>query len=66
MGRKERSLYLRIINRPKRYISREFFDSPQVDFQLIKKYHEDRNWMLERLEQFEYDIKILGKWSMQH
>ena len=61
MGRKERSLYLRIINRPKRYISREFFDSPQVDFQLIKKYHEDRNWMLERLEQFEYDIKILGK-----
>jgi DNA helicase-2/ATP-dependent DNA helicase PcrA len=63
MGRTERSLYLQIINRPKRYISRECFDSPEVDFEAIKDYYEDKNWMLERLDQLEYDLSILGTMS---
>jgi DNA helicase-2/ATP-dependent DNA helicase PcrA len=61
MGRTERNLYLQIINRPKRYVSRECFDSSEVDFEVIKEYYEDKNWMLERLEQFEYDLSILGR-----
>jgi DNA helicase II / ATP-dependent DNA helicase PcrA len=61
MGRTERSLYLQIINRPKRYISRECLDTPEVDFEAVKDYYEDKNWMLERLEQFEYDLSILGR-----
>ncbi|MDF2904816.1 MAG: hypothetical protein K0R34_137 [Herbinix sp.] len=59
MGRTDRSLYLQIINRPKRYVSRECFDSPEVDFDDVKAYYEDKNWMLERLTQFEYDLGIL-------
>lgn len=58
-GRTERSLYLQIINRPKRYISRECFDSPEVDFEAVKDYYEDKNWMLERMDQFEYDLAAL-------
>ncbi|MHB8127464.1 MAG: ATP-dependent helicase [Mobilitalea sp.] len=63
MGRTDRSLYLQIINRPKRYISRECFDSPEVDFEAIKDYYEDKNWMLERIDQLEYDLAILGGMS---
>jgi DNA helicase-2/ATP-dependent DNA helicase PcrA len=59
-GRSERGLYLQIINRPKRYISRECFDTPDVDFEALRDYYEDKNWMLERLDQLEYDLSILG------
>jgi DNA helicase II / ATP-dependent DNA helicase PcrA len=60
MGRSDRSLYLQIINRPKRYISRECFDSPEVNLETVKDYYEDKNWMLDRLEQLEYDLALLG------
>jgi len=60
MGRSERNLYLQIINRPKRYVSRECFDTSEVDMEALKDYYEDKNWMLERLDQFEYDISLLG------
>ena len=59
MGRTDRSLYLQIINRPKRYVNRECFDTPEVDFETVKEYYEDKNWMLVRLTQFEYDLGIL-------
>lgn len=59
MGRTDRSLYLQIINRPKRYVSRECFENAEVDFEAVKDYYEDKNWMLERLTQFEYDLGIL-------
>ncbi len=62
-GATQRSLYLQIINRPKRYVNRECFDSPEVDFEEVKTYYEDKNWMLERLEQLEYDLGILGSMS---
>lgn len=61
MGRTERQLFLQIINRPKRYISRECFNSPEVDFEALKEYYEDKNWMLERLEQLEYDLTALKR-----
>jgi DNA helicase-2/ATP-dependent DNA helicase PcrA len=61
MGRTDRSLYLQIINRPKRYISRECFDSTEVDLDAVKDYYEDKNWVLERIDQLEYDLALLGK-----
>lgn len=61
MGRTERSLYLQIINRPKRYVSRECFDTAEVDFESVKEYYEDKNWMLERLDQLEYDLALLSR-----
>ncbi len=60
MGSTERSHYLQIINRPKRYITRDCFDSPVVDFDTIKDYYEDKNWMLERIDQLEYDLALLN------
>ncbi len=59
LGSTERSHFLQIINRPKRYITRDCFDSPTVDFEAIKDYYEDKNWMLERIDQLEYDLALL-------
>lgn len=59
LGETKRELYFRIINRPKRYISRECFDSPEVDFESLYSYYEDREWMLSRIEQLEYDLAML-------
>ncbi|NLL72511.1 MAG: ATP-dependent helicase [Clostridiales bacterium] len=60
MGDSKRGLYLRIINRPKRYISRDCFDSQEVDFEDIKEYYEDKEWMLERIDQLEYDLAMIS------
>lgn len=61
MGMTDRSLYLRIINRPIRYISRECFDRPQVDLDDIRDYYEDKIWMLERIDQLEYDLSAISR-----
>lgn len=63
MGSTKRSDYLKIINRPKRYISRDCFDEPNVELMEIKKYFDDKYWMLERLDKLEYDLKLLSKMS---
>lgn len=61
MGKTDRSLYLQIMNKPKRYISRDCFDTLQVNLDDLKDYYEDKNWMLERLDQLEYDLAILSR-----
>lgn len=59
-GNTERHLYLQIANRPVRYISREAFDSPVVDFDRVMEFYEDKSWMLERLEEFAYALEMLS------
>lgn len=61
MGMTSRSLYLRIINRPMRYISRECLDSPEVNLEAVKDYYEDKPWMLERIEQLDYDLSAISR-----
>jgi len=61
MGMNQRSLFLRIINRPMRYISRDCFDRAEVNLEDVKEYYEDKVWMLERIEQLEYDLLALSR-----
>jgi len=60
MGENDRELFLRIINRPKRYISRECFDERKVDFDSLYGYYEGKEWMLSRIEQLEYDLALIA------
>lgn len=60
MGEMKRGLFLKIINRPKRYISRECFDTPEVNFEDLFNYYEDKEWMLARIDQLEYDLAMLA------
>lgn len=61
MGSRERSLFLEIINRPKRYISRDCFGNPVVDLNRVKEYYSDRSYVIERIEKLEYDLALLKK-----
>ncbi len=61
IGSRERGLFLQIINRPKRYISRECFDEPYVSFETMKHYYEDKPYVVERIDKLEYDLALLKK-----
>lgn len=59
LGSKDRALFLQIANRPKRYISRECFSNPVVEFLDLRKFYGDKDWMLDRIDKLEYDLAIL-------
>ena len=50
---------LRIINRPNRYINREALDGTVVSWDQVKSWYQAKAWMVERIEDLEYDLKIL-------
>lgn len=54
-----RSNILSIINRPKRYVSRDALDGQNVSWEAVKSFYQDKNWMLDRIEQLEYDLLML-------
>lgn len=63
MGSRERSDMLQIMNRPKRYIGRDSLNSPQVSFDALKDFYRDKDWMVERIENLEYDLRAVSRMS---
>ncbi len=61
LGSRDRSRILRIINRPKRYVRRDAFTEPYVDWEQLKRFYEDKDWMVNRIEQLQYDLSMLEK-----
>ena len=61
LGGRSRRDFLQIMNRPLRYISRECVDTPQVSFDRLQMWYEDKRWMVERLETMEEQIEALGR-----
>ena len=60
-GSRKRSDFLQIINRPKRYISRDALESKEIQWESLKRFYIDKAWMIDRIEQWEYDMKVLAK-----
>ena len=58
-GNLKRSNLLQIINRPNRYISRDALDTVNVSWNQVKSFYQDKGWMVERVEQLEYDLLML-------
>ena len=58
-GDLSRSCILSVINRPNRYISRDALELPVVSWEAVKSFYQDKGWMVERIEQLEYDLKFL-------
>ena len=54
LGSRERADFLQIINRPKRYISRDSLRNPQVSFNELKEWYHDKDWVADRIENLEY------------
>lgn len=59
LGIVERRDFLQVMNRPKRYISRECVDTPKVDFERLRTWYDDKPWMVQRIDKLESDLKIM-------
>lgn len=62
-GSTARSDFLRICNRPNRFISRDALMDKQITFELLYDYYEDKDWMCDRLEQLETDLRVISRLS---
>lgn len=62
-GSRQRSDFLQIMNRPKRYISRDSLDEETVAFDVWEWFYEEQPWVAERIQRLEYDIKLLSGMS---
>ncbi len=61
MGEVKRGDILEVMNRPNRYISREAVSGPEVSFQSLSKFYCDKEWMLDRIDQWELDLRLIRK-----
>lgn len=61
LGSCARADLLRIMNRPNRYISRESLPGPKAGFDAWQAYYKEQPWIAERIEQLEYDLKVLAR-----
>ena len=60
-GVRDRSVMLKIINRPKRYIGRECLDEQTVALEKVRRYYEDKYWMIKKIDQLESDLMALKR-----
>lgn len=60
-GSKLRKDLLPILNRPKRYLNRECLDDETISWEHMLMYYEDKNYVCERIEKLQYDLKMLAR-----
>ena len=59
-GEKSRKYFLEFMNRPNRYISRDALSlSPVVDFEDLKEFYKDKDWMCDRITTLETHLRVL-------
>ena len=63
VGNRERVVFLDIMNRPKRYLSRDYLVNPVISFAELKMAVADKGWMVDRIVQLESDLKMIAKMS---
>ena len=61
LGSRKRQDFLQVMNRPKRYLGRDCLASSQPSFEEMRKFYCDKDWMMDRIDQFEWDVKMLKK-----
>ena len=61
LGDRSRSEFLSIMNRPNRYFHRDCVERGMVSFEELRKYYDEKEWMLDRIDQFELDLRILQR-----
>lgn len=57
--RLDRAQFLQVMNRPKRYIGRDSIDAPVISFETLRTCYEDKEWMLDRIDRMEIDLRLL-------
>ncbi len=59
-GDRTRASILKIMNRPKRYLSRESLPYEEVAFDVWEDFYSEQSWMVQRLEKFQMDLKVIA------
>lgn len=59
MGDLSRGNVFQFLNRPNRYVSRDALDGSTVSWESVKSFYQDKGFMVERIEQLEYDLKMI-------
>jgi len=59
-GSRRRGDFLRIINRPVRYLKRELFSDPEIDLDAVTEELSDKEWLAERVDQLAHDIYVIS------
>lgn len=60
LGSDKRADFLQIMNRPKRYLSRDSLPYETVAFDVWEEYYKNADWMLERLYKLRKDLKVIS------
>ena len=63
MGSRAREDILQVINRPKRYISRDAMLDETVSFEKMKAFYAEKDWIAERIESLEGDLRAIARMS---
>ena len=58
-GKRDRSLFLTICNRPLRYLARNSMENRQENFEDLRKFYCDKDWMLDIIDQFDVDVRMM-------
>jgi DNA helicase-2/ATP-dependent DNA helicase PcrA len=59
-GNRERKKILQIINRPNRYVGRDYLMDSSISFSKLKAGYRKMNWMEERIDRLQKDLDLLG------
>ncbi len=61
-GGRDRADFLQVMNRPNRYLGRDSLAGDGADYlEEMRKYYEDKDWMQDRIDQWELDLRMIGK-----
>lgn len=60
-GSNLRKDFFEIMNRPKRYLSRESLPDEEVNYDKWRYYYRDKDWMVDRIDKLYYDLSMMKK-----
>ncbi len=63
LGSRERGDFLRIMNKPKRYISRDMLNGDKVDMNVLMAMTGERVWLYDRIAQLKTDLEYIARMS---
>ena len=60
-GQMDRASFLKVMNRPKRYISRSMVTDPEVDLVHLKQEAYGKQWLYDKIDRLEMDLRLMKR-----
>lgn len=59
-GDRTRKVFLEVMNRPNRYIARDALEDSTIDFERLREFYKEKDWMCDRITTLETHLRILA------